>query len=229
MDGNGRWAESQGYPRSRGHREGAERVREITTACRELGVEVLTLYSFSTENWRRPEAEIATLWDILKHYLAQERRTMLDNQICLKAIGQVDRLPLIVRLPLKALIRETRNNRGLVLNLALSYGGRAELTDVVRQLAIDAKEGRIHPDRINEGLISERLTTGGLPDPDLLIRTSGEFRLSNFLLWQSAYAELYITDVAWPDFKRENLLEALDNYSVRKRRFGKTDNQLSST
>lgn len=226
MDGNGRWAESQGLPRTHGHRAGAERVREVTTACSELGVEALTLYSFSTENWRRPEAEISTLWDILKHYLAQERRTMLDNQICLKAIGQVDRLPLVVRLPLKALIRETRNNRGLVLNLALSYGGRAELTDVIQQLAKDVKKGIIRPEMIDETLISRRLSTGGLPDPDLLIRTSGEYRLSNFLLWQSAYSELYITDVAWPDFKKENLMEALHNYSLRKRRFGKTDNQL---
>ena len=225
MDGNGRWAESQGLPRTRGHREGAERVREITTACSELGIEVLTLYSFSTENWRRPDAEIATLWDILKQYLAQERRTMLDNQIKLRAIGQIDRLPLMVRLPLKALIRETRNNRGLVLNLALSYGGRAELTEAVRQLAIEVKEGKIHPEMISERLIGGRLATGGLPDPDLLIRTSGEYRLSNFLLWQSAYSELYITDVAWPDFKRENLMQALEDYSKRKRRFGKTDNQ----
>ena len=227
MDGNGRWAESRGLPRSAGHKEGAERVREITTACSELGVKALTLYSFSTENWRRPKSEIATLWDILKHYLAEERKTMMDNQISLRAIGQVERLPLIVRLPLKALIRETSRNTGLVLNLALSYGGRAEITETVKQIALDIKRGALNIDDISESMISHRLSTGGLPDPDLIIRTSGEFRLSNFLLWQSAYSEIHVTDVSWPEFTRDQLRTAILDFSNRTRRFGKTNQQIN--
>jgi undecaprenyl diphosphate synthase len=228
MDGNGRWAQSQGKPRTFGHEEGARRVKEIVTASRELGVEVLTLYSFSTENWNRPSAEISILMDILRRYLLSERKLMLDNGIRLNAIGQVSRLPLIARLPLRALMNETRNNTDMILNLALSYGSRAEIVEAVQELAQEVKSGRLLSTDINEELISSRLFTAGMPDPDILIRTSGELRLSNFLLWQSAYSELYVVDKAWPEFHPEDLEEAFRVLGSRERRFGKTGEQIKS-
>ena len=226
MDGNGRWATSKGLERTAGHEEGAKRVREITRACRDLDVEVVTLYSFSTENWKRPEKEISTLWDILKRYLLQERQEMMTNGIRLNAIGQVDRLPMFVRLPLKALMRETSQNKKMILNLALSYGSRNEIISSVRRLVQEAQERKISPSDITEELFSNTLYTAGMPDPELIIRTSGELRLSNFLMWQAAYAELYVTDVAWPEFTKEHLLLAFESFGRRQRRFGLTGQQI---
>ncbi len=226
MDGNGRWAESRGLPRVKGHEEGAESVREIVRECRRKGVKALTLYSFSTENWKRPPNEVGALMTLLHRYVLQERSEILEQGIQLRAIGHVDRLPLFVRTPLWALSRESRGNSDMVLNLALSYGGRAEIVDAVRAIARDVKAGRTRPDDIDEDLIASRLYTAGLPDPDLLIRTSGELRVSNFLLWQIAYAELYVTDVAWPDFRKPQLEAAFAAFGARERRFGKTGSQL---
>ena len=227
MDGNGRWAESQGKPRTYGHQIGAERVREIVTACRELGVQVLTLYSFSTENWKRPAVEIKTLMGILKNYVLSERKLMLDKGIKLNAIGQIDRIPLFARLPLKAVMKDTQNNRDMILNLALSYGSRAEIVSSVRSLAQKVKRGEIKPEDITEESISASLFTKGMPDPDLLIRTSGESRLSNFLLWQAAYSELIIRQEAWPEFDRSRLEDSFRIFAQRERRFGMTSAQLS--
>jgi len=227
MDGNGRWAERQGLPRVRGHEEGAESVREITRACRAQGVEALTLYSFSTENWKRPKREVAHLMRLLQKYLRQERRELLDNGIRLRAIGQVDRLPLYVRKPLQELVRLTdKPSCRMTLTLALSYGSRTEIVDAAQQLARLVKAGALKPEAIDEAAIERCLYTAGLPDPDLLIRTSGEMRISNFLLWQLAYAEIYVTDAAWPDFRRPQLAEAFAAYAGRERRFGKTGAQL---
>lgn len=228
MDGNGRWAQARGLSRLRGHEAGADSVREIVRACREMGVEVLTLYSFSTENWHRPQEEVTALMGLLKRYVLKERREILDNGIRLRAIGQVERLPVFVRLPLNALIRESRNNQRMVLNLALSYGARAEMVTAIQDIARQVSSGRLKPEQIDESLVSSALSTAGLPDPDLVIRTSGEYRLSNFLLWQVAYAELYVTDVAWPDFRRPNLEEAFQSFGNRERRFGKTGAQIQT-
>lgn len=228
MDGNGRWAQGRGLPRVAGHEAGAESVREITRACREAGVAALTLYSFSTENWKRPADEVAALMALLGRYLVEERREILDNGIRLNAIGQVDRLPVPVRAALKELMHASRNNTGMVLTLALSYGGRAEIVEAAKALAKKAAAGRIRPDAIDEAAFAAELGTAGLPDPDLLIRTSGEMRISNFLLWQLAYAEIYVTDTAWPDFRRPQLADALAAYAGRERRFGKTSAQVRS-
>jgi undecaprenyl diphosphate synthase len=226
MDGNGRWAESRGLPRVAGHEAGAESVREITRACREAGVEALTLYSFSTENWKRPADEVAALMGLLARFLVSERREILDNGVRLHAIGQIDRLPLPVRLALNELIAASRRNTGMVLTLALSYGGRAELVDAARALARKVAAGTLRPDAIDEAAFAAELSTAGLPDPDLLVRTSGELRLSNFLPWQLAYAEIHVTDTLWPDFRRPQLQEAFDAFARRERRFGKTGAQL---
>ena len=188
MDGNGRWAEARGWPRVRGHEAGAESVREITRACRELGCKALTLYSFSTENWKRPAEEVAALMGLLARFLIQERREILTNDIRLSAVGQLERLPLAVRAALKELMHASRENKGMVLTLALSYGSRTEMAEAARSLAKKAASGRIRPDQIDEAAFAAELQTAGLPDPDLLIRTSGELRLSNFMLWQLAYA-----------------------------------------
>ena len=227
MDGNGRWARSRGLSREKGHEEGAQSVRTIVRACRRLGVEAVTLYSFSTENWRRPPTEVGALMTLLRQYVLQERREILDQGIQLRAIGQVERLPVFVRTPLRALVRESRKNSDMVLNLALSYGARAEIVSAVQGLARDVEAGQLRPDAIDEALIGSRLSTAGLPDPDLLIRTSGEHRISNFLLWQIAYAEIHVTDVLWPDFREAQLEAALVDYAGRERRFGKTGAQVS--
>ena len=226
MDGNGRWAQSRGLDRVKGHEAGADSVREITRACREKGVQALTLYSFSTENWRRPPTEVAALMGLLERYLASERREIMDNGVRLQAIGQLDRLPMVVRVPLHALMHESRNNTGMVLTLALSYGSRAEIVDATKAIARRVKAGKLDPDAIDESVFNSHLYTAGLPDPDLLIRTSGELRVSNFLLWQIAYAELYVTDVAWPDFRRPQLDAALASFGNRERRFGFTGDQI---
>ena len=228
MDGNGRWATSRGLPRVRGHEAGADSVREIVRACGALGVEVLTLYSFSTENWARPDDEVAALMALLERYLREELDELMEKDVRLSAIGQLHRLPSAVRQGLEAVSQMTAGNEGLRLVLALSYGGRAEIADAVRAIATDVAEGRLAPGDIDEDAIGSRLYTAGLPDPDLLIRTSGELRLSNFLLWQVAYAELYVTDVRWPDFRRPELERAFEAFSARQRRYGKTGAQLES-
>ena len=226
MDGNGRWATAQGLERTAGHEQGAVRVREVTRACRRLGVKVLTLYSFSTENWKRPTTEISVLWDILKRFLQIEREEMLANGIRLNAIGQLDRLPMMVRLPLKSIMRETQHNDELVLNLALSYGSRSEIVSVVQQLCQEVADRKLSPEDITESLFSSRLETGGMPDPELIIRTSGEMRLSNFLMWQAAYAELVVLDIPWPDFTVDHLKDCITEFNGRQRRFGKTGQQV---
>jgi undecaprenyl diphosphate synthase len=228
MDGNGRWAEARGLPRARGHEEGAESVREIVRECRRQGVEVLTLYSFSTENWTRPPAEVGALMALLHRYVLQERGEILEQGIQLRAIGQIERLPFFVRKPLEALCKESSRNRDMVLNLALSYGARAELVDAARAIARLAAAGRLDPNAIDESLFASHLSTAGLPDPDLLIRTSGELRVSNFLLWQIAYAEIFVTDLPWPEFRKAQLEEAFRSYASRERRMGRTGAQLRS-
>lgn len=227
MDGNGRWATERGLPRTAGHEAGADSVREIVRACGELGIEFLTLYSFSTENWGRPEDEVDALMALLARYLLEERGELMHNRVRLCGIGQLDRLPDSVRTLLNEATRLTAGNQGLLLTLALSYGSRAEMVDAVRRIAVDLTEGRLAPGDIDETAITERLYTAGTPDPDLLVRTSGEMRLSNFLLWQLAYAELYVTDVYWPDFRRPHLEVALAAYASRQRRFGKTATQVA--
>ena len=226
MDGNGRWAQSRGVPRAKGHEAGAESVRAVVRECRKRGVEALTLYSFSTENWKRPPDEVSALMSLLKTYVLQERLELMDQGIRVRVIGQMSRLPLFVRKPLGVLCKDSSKNTGMVLNLALSYGSRAEIVSVVRQVARDAVDGKLDPDAITEQAVTDRLYTAGLPDPDLLIRTSGELRLSNFLLWQLAYTEIYVTDTYWPDFREPQLEEAFNEFAGRRRRFGRTDAQL---
>ncbi|MDE1976402.1 MAG: isoprenyl transferase [Elusimicrobia bacterium] len=214
MDGNGRWARSRGLPRLAGHRAGVESVRQIVRGCAELGVKVLTLYSFSTENWLRPKSEVSQLMRLLSYALKRETLELDKNNVRLRAVGRLDALPAAVRAELQESIRRLEKNSGLVLNLALNYGSRQEIVDAANALiASGAKE-------ITEESLSGALYTAGLPDPDLVIRTSGEMRLSNFLLWQSAYAEIYITPVFWPDFRRKDLNAAICEYQKRHRRFG---------
>jgi undecaprenyl diphosphate synthase len=223
MDGNGRWARRQGLARVHGHRAGRTPVREVIEAAARLRVEVVTLYTFSIENWSRPAAEIKALMTFLKDTLREERDELARNNVRLMAIGRIDDLPSDVRDELDAAIDALSKNTGLIVNLALSYGGRAEIVDAVRALAASSPSGAISPDEITEEAISARLYTSGLPDPDLLIRTSGELRISNFLLWQLAYAEIHVTDVLWPDFRKEHLYRAIQDYQNRERRFGRVD------
>jgi undecaprenyl diphosphate synthase len=229
MDGNGRWAEARGLPRIKGHEAGADSVRDITRACRQAGVQALTLYSFSTENWKRPADEVAGLMALLARFLVEERGEILDNGIRLQAIGQTEKLPVTVRAALKELSFASRNNHDMTLTLALSYGGRAEIVEAARSLARKAATGRLRPEQIDEAAFASELGTAGLPEPDLLIRTSGELRLSNFLLWQLAYAEFYVTDTLWPDFRRDELHRAFASFGSRERRFGKTGAQVRTT
>ena len=217
MDGNGRWARRRRLPRVAGHKAGVGAVRSSVETCSRLGLRALTLYAFSAENWKRPRGEVETLWRLLHIYLRSELALMQRHEIRFTAMGRLDALPDRVRAELSAVIEETSANRGLQLNLALNYSGRAELVDAVQALVEDAARGRIE---ISEGAIAERLYTRGMPDPDLLIRTSGEMRVSNFLLWQIAYAELYVTETLWPDFNRTELLRAILDYQRRDRRFG---------
>jgi undecaprenyl diphosphate synthase len=225
MDGNGRWARRRHLPRVAGHRAGVKAVRVTVETCARLGLKALTLYAFSAENWKRPRAEVETLWRLLRIYLGSELPEMMRHDIRFGAIGRLDVLPGFVRAELDEVIRRTGRNRGLLLNLAINYSGRAEIVDAVKALLDDARRGRdrsgAHIDvQIDEDAIRARLYTAGLPDPDLLIRTSGEMRVSNFLLWQIAYAELYVTETLWPDFTRTELLEAILDYQRRNRRFG---------
>lgn len=226
MDGNGRWAEQRGLPRLAGHQQGAATVREITTACRELGVKYLTLYSFSSENWSRPHDEVEGLMGLLHRYLNEELPTLKKNGVRLASIGDTGRLPFMVRTVLEATKAATASETGMQLTLALSYGSRDELVQAAKRLAEDVKRGALKVTDIDHKAFADRLETAGMPDPDLVIRTSGELRVSNFLLWQIAYAELFVTDVAWPDFTRAELDRALQAFGQRERRFGKTGAQV---
>jgi undecaprenyl diphosphate synthase len=226
MDGNGRWAKKRALNRIRGHRAGTESVRDIVRASREIGIEVLTLYAFSTENWRRPAKEISALMGILKEFLKSELAEMMENGIRLNAIGDVARLPEDVLEVLHNVMEKTRANAGMLLNLALSYGGRDEIVRAACDVAKEVKSGRLQPEDITKRLFSSYLDTGGMPEPDVLIRTSGEMRISNFLLWQIAYAEIFVTDTLWPDFKRTELIQILEEYQKRNRRFGLTGEQV---
>ncbi len=219
MDGNGRWAERQGMPRVRGHEAGTESIRTITEECARLGLERLTLYSFSIENWRRPRPEVLFLMRLLKRYLIEERPTLVKNDVRLTAIGRTGDLPGPVRRELSRTIQMSAGHRGLNLCLALSYGGRAEIADACRSIAVDVREGRIDPERVDERLIAARLYQPG-PDPDVVIRTANEMRVSNFLLWQISYSEIVVSDVCWPEFRIEQLHRALDEYAARTRKFG---------
>jgi len=229
MDGNGRWAKRRSFDRIRGHQEGIESAREIVKCCRELGIKVLTLYAFSLENWSRPPIEIKALMELLKKYLKAEISELIKNDICLKVIGDMRVLPEDVREMVLAAVEKTSGNRGMILNIALSYSGRNEIVQAVRKMGKDLKEGKITLDQVNEDAFEQYLFTAGLPDPDLLIRTSGEYRISNFLLWQIAYTEIYVTDVLWPDFRKDNLMQALLDFQKRERRFGLTHEQIKSS
>ncbi|TBV24867.1 isoprenyl transferase [Meridianimaribacter sp. CL38] len=227
MDGNGRWAKQKGMLRVIGHENGTKSVREVVEASAELGINCLTLYAFSTENWNRPKVEVQTLMKLLVKSLKKEIKTLQDNNIKLNAIGNLNDLPKKAHNELLDVIEKTKNNSRMTLTLALSYGAREEITSVIKDLANKVKNNIISSENIDESIINKHLYTQNLPDVDLLIRTSGEQRISNFLLWQIAYAELYFTDILWPDFKKQNFYEALINYQNRERRFGKTSEQIS--
>ena len=227
MDGNGRWAKKKGALRIFGHRNAVDAVREVTEGCGELGIKYLTLYAFSTENWNRPKAEIDGLMELLVNTLKQEIKRLNENGVKLKTIGDITQLPKSCQENHSWAIDKTKYNKGLTLILALSYSGRWEITEAVREIANQVKAGNLQPDAINEQTIENYLKTSGIPDPELLIRTSGELRVSNFLLWQIAYTELFITPTLWPDFRKETLYEAILSYQQRERRFGKTSEQLN--
>lgn len=220
MDGNGRWATSRNLPRVEGHRRGAESVREIVAACGEIGIQYLTLYAFSQENWSRPASEVDALMKYLSHYLRTETRLLMKNNVRLETIGQIERLPQKVQSDLAQAKKTLSRNSGLILILALSYGSRQELTQAVREICREAVSGRLDVESITEETISRHLDTEPYPDPELLIRTSGELRISNFLLWQISYAEFVVSPALWPDFDRSELVAALEQYAQRNRRFG---------
>jgi undecaprenyl diphosphate synthase len=228
MDGNGRWAQRRGLLRIRGHVAGVESVRVVTRLARKLGIQYLTLFAFSEENWQRPNLEIRVLMALLRRYLSRELPEMQENQIALKAIGDLSRLPLEVQQDLAQTIAATAPGAQMVLTLALSYGGRSEIVQAIQALARDLLAGRLRPEDLDAALFSRYLYTADLPDPDLLIRTSGENRLSNFLLWQTAYTEFYLTETLWPDFREEDFLKALTAYQQRERRFGLTQEQIEA-
>jgi undecaprenyl diphosphate synthase len=223
MDGNGRWAKKRMRNRTQGHEKGADTVRTVTRVTRKLGIPVLTLYAFSTENWKRSKTEIAALMHLLKRFLKSEKNEMLDNNIKLMTIGQTHRLPNDVQTVLKETIQATSKNDGMILNLALSYGGRYDIIHAAKQCAKLVQSGEMMPDDITEKLFQDHLSTKRIPDPDLLIRTSGEMRVSNFLLWQIAYSELFITPTLWPDFTEDEYVSILKNFQNRERRFGACD------
>jgi undecaprenyl diphosphate synthase len=226
MDGNGRWARSRGLSRIEGHRRGKEAVRSVVECARRLGIPYLSLYAFSTENWNRPPEEVTALMGLLKRYLNTELRKMMRHQIRLLAIGNLDRLPPAVQDALERNIEATKNNTGITVIHAVSYGGREELASAMRRMARAVRTGALEPDDITEAMVSGYLSTAGIPDPDLLIRTSGEMRVSNFLLWQIAYSELFVTPTLWPDFSEAEFVKALAHYQHRERRFGRTSDQV---
>jgi undecaprenyl diphosphate synthase len=217
MDGNGRWAKLRNLPREEGHKAGAKSVQEVVETCARLGIEYLTLYAFSKENWKRPKAEISMLWKLLENYLKQEHKVLVKNQLCLKVIGQRDDLPLTVRRELRRVEDLTKDFKRMTIVLALNYGGRAEIVEAVKKLC---KDNSSNIDSLDEKTFANYLSTSDIPDPDLLIRTSGEMRISNFLLWQIAYSEIWITQEYWPDFRKKNLFQALVDFQKRERRFG---------
>ncbi len=229
MDGNGRWAKQRGLPRIAGHREGVRSVRDIVEVCGQLGIEVLTLYTFSTENWRRPQKEVSALMKLLLKTLRKEIDDLVKNNVRLLTIGNLEQLPKVAHQGMLEGMAATRENTGLKLNLALNYGGREEIISAVQKIALDIQQGKLQPRDIDKKIMAQTLYTQGLPDPDLLVRTSGEYRISNFLLWQLAYTEIYITDVLWPDFRRQNLYDAIRDYQGRERRFGKVSEQLKQS
>jgi undecaprenyl diphosphate synthase len=227
MDGNGRWAIERNLPRAAGHQQGIESVRDIVKASSQLGIGYLTVYAFSMENWKRPHMEISILMSLLKQYLTNEIDELDANNVRLCAIGKLNALPKPVQKILSKAIERTAKNSGLTLTLALSYSGRWDIIRAVQMIALDARRGNLSPEDINEELFSTYLLTSHMPEPDLLIRTSGEMRLSNYLLWESAYSEIYITNLLWPDFRRTDLYDALDNYMNRERRYGMTSQQMN--
>ena len=226
MDGNGRWAKNKGLSRDYGHKEGKESAKEMVRSCAKLGVKNLTLFAFSSENWKRPKLEVDLLMGLLHNSLRTELKELKKNNIKLETIGDLSKIPLIVRKFLKKVCEETKDNDLMTLTLALSYGSRDEIINSVKEIADKVKNNIISAEKIDESLINQHLYTRNLPDVDLMIRTSGEKRISNFLLWQSAYAELYFSDKLWPDFKSEHLLNAIEDYKNRERRFGKTSQQI---
>jgi len=227
MDGNGRWAKQRGKLRIFGHENGVKAVRETVENCAKLGIEFLTLYAFSTENWNRPKIEVDTLMKLLVSSLKKELKTLHKNNIKLNAIGNIESLPSKAFVELQEVIEKTSKNNGMILTLALSYGAREEIKHAVQEISIKVKNNIISPENIDDTIINSHLYTHNLPDVDLLVRTSGEHRISNFLLWQIAYAELYFMDVFWPDFREQHLAEAIKNYQNRERRFGKTSEQIN--
>jgi undecaprenyl diphosphate synthase len=227
MDGNGRWAERHTLGRVLGHRKGAESVRAVVKICRRIGIRCLSLYAFSAENWLRPETEVSALMNLLCQYLENEFREMMEQDIRLMAIGNIDALDPPVLAKLRETIEMTSGNQGMILNLALSYGGRDEIVAAAKRMMSDAQAGRITPQDVTKELFDGYLYTSGIPDPDLLIRTGGEYRISNFLLWQMAYTEFFFTDILWPDFRESDLLKAIGEFQRRERRFGMTSDQIS--
>jgi undecaprenyl diphosphate synthase len=226
MDGNGRWAQRNRLPRIAGHNEGVESVEAVVEGCAELGIATLTIYAFSEENWERPEWEISALMQLLVTTINRKIKRLSENNVVIRTIGQIEKLPEVTQKSVRGAVEKTRNNTGLILNIALSYGGRQEITTAVRKLALKVKEGIIDPEHINCQLISDHLDTSGQHDPDLIIRTSGEFRISNFMLWQIAYSEMYVTETPWPEFRKPHLYHAIWNYLNRERRFGKLREQI---
>jgi len=220
MDGNGRWAKKRGLSRSIGHREGSNTLKKIVTFCEEIGIKYLTVYAFSTENWKRPKSEVDSLMSLLKEYLKNADKELSGKNVRINVIGDISRLSPEIQALTKKVMKSTSRNTGMLLNIALNYGGRDEILKAVKAIAKETAAGKISADDIDEKMISDHLYTSGIPDPDLLIRTSGEKRLSNFLIWQSAYSEFWFTDVLWPDFKKENMLEAIYAYQNRDRRYG---------
>lgn len=221
MDGNGRWAKEHNLPRALGHKAGVETIRKIVKQCNALGVKYLTLYAFSTENWNRPMKEIDSLMKLLVEYLKNEFEELNSNDVVINSIGNIAKLPQVCRVELDNAYKKTKNNKGLILNLALNYGGRNEIVDAVKEISLDLMSKRVSKDEITEELLSKYMYTRGMPDPDLIIRPSGELRLSNFLLWQSAYSEFWFSDINWPDFDEKQLIHAIGDYQKRDRRFGK--------
>ncbi len=229
MDGNGRWAKRRSLPRVSGHRQGIKSVRDVVETSARIGLQVLTLYAFSVENWKRPQAEINTLMRLLREFLRKEIGTLMKNNIRFSVIGRWQEMPAAVTKDLIWGMEKTRNNTGLLFNIALNYGGRTELVDAFRKISREIIQNGRNPESITEETISEHLYTSGIPDPDLLIRTSGEVRVSNFLLWQIAYAEIWVTDVLWPDFRKQNLYQAIVDYQKRERRYGGITKTVSYT
>jgi undecaprenyl diphosphate synthase len=228
MDGNGRWAKGKGLPRVAGHNEGVNSVQEIVEVCGELGIEVLTIYTFSEENWKRPSWEVATLMQLLVTTINKQIERLVRQNVRIQTLGKLDKLPEIAQRAMRSAIKRTKDNTGLILNVALSYGGRQEITEAVRVLAQQAKNGQIDPEEINPESISQLMETAGQPDPDLIIRTGGEHRISNFLLWQIAYAEIFITKTAWPDFRKPEFTQAVWDFVHRERRYGMVSEQIQA-